>query len=64
LIRGLGQYEFDPDTVETDFLPVPTAEEMAAVGRELLLDVPMNKVHGDYSQDKVSYVTSLNIYIK
>jgi hypothetical protein len=60
----LGQYEFDPDTVETNFLPVPTGEEMAAVGRELLPDVPVNNVHGDYSQDKVSYVTGLNMYIK
>jgi hypothetical protein len=40
-------YEFDQATVEAYFLPVPSAatEEMAAVGRELLLDVPVNNIH-------------------
>lgn len=49
----LDQYEFDQATIEANFLPVPSdvVEEMAAIETELLPDVPLNNIHGDYPQD-------------
>jgi hypothetical protein len=49
----LGRWEFDPETMDVNFLPVPqdAVDELAEVGAELFPDVPKDNIHWNYPKD-------------